>query len=207
METGLGAGPPSPGQADGGVGRQAWPASQPGAGAPRAAESPRLLRPHPPTPTAQSRSCGVWTCSEEVSSLWVCLTTRAGVPQGSECVRRVRPEQRRATGSWVRAPQRASPCPTRATGHLPDEHSWEERETMKGHLRTFSKTSPTPARGNMAPRACPLPTHTGTQIPVQGEIRAPPTPPALSLFSERPPGHSPPPCFSCSGRNPRHCPR
>ena len=39
----------------------------------------------------------------------------------------------------------------------------------------------------MAPHTCPLPTHTGAQSPAQGEIRGPPTPPALSPFSERPP--------------------
>ena len=196
-----GPAPRHPGRLMEGRATRAWPASQTGTGVPRAAE-----RPHPPTPTAQSPSCGVWTCGEEVSSLWVCLTTRAGVPQGSEYVCGVRPEQKWPQEAVSRAPQRASPCPTRATEHLPNKHSWEEQESVKGHLGTFSKTSPTPAGGSVAPRACPLPTHTGTQIPAQGEIGGPPTPPALSPFSERSvlrvaPGTAPP----CSGRNPRHC--
>ena len=108
-----------PGRLMEGWATRARPASQPGAGAPRTPERPRLLRPHPPTPTAQSPSCGVRTCGEEVCSLWVCLTNRAASGREASAFR-VRPEQRRATGSCVQGPpQRASPCPHGPRGICP----------------------------------------------------------------------------------------
>lgn len=55
--------------------------------------------------------------------------------------------------------------------------------SMKGHLGTFSKTSPTRPEAAW-PRACPLSTYTGTQIPAQ-EIGGPPTSPSPEPGSER----------------------
>lgn len=197
-----GPAPRHPGRLMEGQVTRAWPASQIGTGVPRAAE-----RPHPPTPTTQSPSCGVWTCGEEASSLWVCLTTRAGVPQGSEYVCGVRPKQKGPQEAVSRAPQRASPCATRATEHLPDKHSREEREP-ESPPRDIPQNLSHPGRRQRGPPGLPtVPTHRHPD-PCPGRDRGPADPPSPepalgAVRSQSGPGTAPP-CLSCSGRNPRH---